>query len=120
MSAPSSDVNPPTLARGALPRFGVFLPAYVLPDMPPPSGRGLAAYARHAEDVGFSSLWVFDHLFDAPPSYRAVFLEPVTTLALVIGATERVRLGTGILVLPLRDHVVTGEALADIAPMLYG
>ena len=86
----------------------------MLPDAPPPSGHALAAYAHQAEALGFSSVWVFDHLFDAPPSYRAVFLEPVTTLALVIGATRRVRLGTGILVLPLRDPVVTAKAFANL------
>jgi alkanesulfonate monooxygenase len=118
--SPSPDVGSAPAPGDGLPRFGVFLPAYVLPDAQPPSGRALAAYARHAESVGFSSLWVFDHLFDAPPSYRAVFLEPVTTLALVIGATERVRLGTGILVLPLRDPVVTAKAFANLDHMSDG
>ncbi len=37
----------------AAPRFGVFLPAYVLPGEPAPSAAFLADYARRAEDVGF-------------------------------------------------------------------
>lgn len=98
----------------APPRFGVFLPAYVFPGEPPPSLASLSDYARRAEDVGFDSLWVIDHLFDAPPSYRVVFLEPLTTLALVASATRRVTLGTAILVLPLRDPVVTAKALANL------
>jgi alkanesulfonate monooxygenase len=97
-----------------LPRFGVFLPAYARPGETPPDGRALAEFARRAEDVGFESLWVFDHLFEAPPSYRVVFMEPLTTLALVVTATRRVTLGTGILVLPLRDPVVTAKALANL------
>jgi probable F420-dependent oxidoreductase len=95
-------------------RFGIFLPACVFPGEPPPSVATLRDYARRAEDTGFESLWVLDHLFDAPPSYRVVFLEPITTLALVASATTRMTIGTGILVLPLRDPVVTAKALANL------
>jgi alkanesulfonate monooxygenase len=95
-------------------RFGVFLPAWVLPGEAPPSVGFLQDFARRAEDLGFDGVWVFDHLFDAPPSYRVVFMEPLTTLASVAGATRRVTLGTGILVLPLRDPVVTAKAVANL------
>ncbi|MBI1737456.1 MAG: LLM class flavin-dependent oxidoreductase [Candidatus Rokubacteria bacterium] len=95
-------------------RFGVFLPACVFPGEPPPSLAALRGYAERAEGLGFESLWVLDHLFDAPPSYRVVFLEPITTLALVASATRRMTIGTGILVLPLRDPVVTAKALANL------
>lgn len=98
----------------ARPRFGVFLPAWVLPGEAAPSAAFLQDFARRAEDVGFDGVWVFDHLFDAPPSYRVVFMEPLTSLALVVGATRRVTLGTGILVLPLRDPVVTAKAVANL------
>lgn len=101
-------------------RFGVFLPAYVFPGEPPPTAAFLQDFARRAEDLGFDGVWVFDHLFDAPPSYRVVFLEPVTTLALVIPVTRRVTVGTGILVLPLRDPVVTAKAFANLDVMSEG
>jgi alkanesulfonate monooxygenase len=96
------------------PRFGVFLPAWVLPGEPAPSAAFLQDFARRAEDVGFDSVWVFDHLFEAPPSYRVIFMEPLTSLALVVGATRRLHLGTGILILPLRDPVVTAKAVANL------
>jgi alkanesulfonate monooxygenase len=101
-------------------RFGVFLPAYVVPGEAPPTAAVLQDYARRAEDVGFDGVWVFDHLFDAPPSYRVVFLEPVTTLACVIPATRRVTVGTGILVLPVRDPVVTAKAFANLDVLSEG
>ncbi|MGH7332142.1 MAG: LLM class flavin-dependent oxidoreductase [Candidatus Rokuibacteriota bacterium] len=101
-------------------RFGVFLPAYVVPGEAAPSAAFLQDYARRAEDVGFDGVWVFDHLFDAPPSYRVVFLEPVTTLACVIPATRRVTVGTGILVLPVRDPVVTAKAFANLDVLSEG
>jgi probable F420-dependent oxidoreductase len=95
-------------------RFGVYLPAYVLPGDRPPDAAFLQDFAREAEDLGFDSLWVIDHLFESPPSYRAVFMEPATALALVVGATRRMTLGTGILVLPLRDPVLTAKTFATL------
>ena len=95
-------------------RFGVYLPAYVFPGESAPTAAFLQDFARRAEEVGFDSLWVIDHLFDAPPSYRVVYMEPLTSLALVAGATRRIHLGTGILVLPLRDPVLTAKSLANL------
>lgn len=95
-------------------RFGVYLPAYVFPGEPAPTASFLQDFARRAEEVGFDSLWVIDHLFDAPPSYRVVYMEPLTSLALVAGVTRHIRLGTGILVLPLRDPVLTAKSLANL------
>ena len=92
----------------------MFLPAYVRPGEPAPTAGFLQDFARRAEDVGFDSVWVFDHLFHAPPSYRVVFMEPLTTLALVVGATRKIGLGTGILILPLRDPVQTAKAVANL------
>src|ERR1700747_1758412 len=63
-------------------RFGVFLPAYVYPGEEPPTASTLQTYARAAEELGFDSVWLFDHLLEAAPSYKVSFLEPATTLAL--------------------------------------
>ena len=95
-------------------RFGVYLPAYHLPGERPPSARSLTAYAQRAEGLGFDSIWVIDHLFVSPPSYRVTFLEPLSVLALAAAATERVRIGCGVLVLPLRDPVLTAKTLATL------
>lgn len=59
-------------------RFGIYLPAYVFPGEPALTATFLQDFARRAEDVGFDSLWVIDHLFDAPPSYRVVYMESLT------------------------------------------
>lgn len=95
-------------------RFGAYLPSYHLPDEPAPSARDLAAYAERAEGLGFDSIWTIDHLFVSPPSYRVTFLEPLTALGIAAATTERVRLGCGILVLPLRDPVLTAKTLATL------
>jgi probable F420-dependent oxidoreductase len=95
-------------------RVGVYLPSYVFPGEPAPTVGFLQDFARRAEDLGFDGLWVVDHLLEARPSYRVVYMEPLTSLALVAGATRRVALGTGILVLPLRDPVLTAKTLAGL------
>jgi len=95
-------------------RFGVFLPSYAYPGEPPPAAAAIQNYARQAEELGFDSIWVFDHLLEAPPSYKAAFLEPATTLAFAAAATNRVTIGTGVLVLPLRDPVLTAKSFANL------
>ena len=58
--------------------------------------RTLARDRRTAEDAGFASLWVMDHLFQIPtvgPAEQEM-LEGYTTLAFLAGADARVRLGT--------------------------
>ena len=61
-------------------------------------GTDLVDRARLVEQLGFESVWLPDlQLGDGSPG-----VEAVTALAVVAGATERVRLGFGTLVLPLR------------------
>src|SRR4051812_21132649 len=43
-------------------KFGLRLPSYAWPDATYEQVRQLAGYARRAEEVGFSSLWVIEHL----------------------------------------------------------
>jgi probable F420-dependent oxidoreductase len=95
-------------------RFGVFLPSYIWDDDGPERARNLVAFARRVEELGFDSLWVTDHLLAARHFYSADFLEPLATLAVAAGATERVRLGTSVLVLPTRQPVVLAKELATL------
>lgn len=62
----------------------------------PKIGETLADIARTAEDVGYTSLWVMDHLFQIPPigSARMEMLEPYTALAFMAANTRTVTLGT--------------------------
>jgi alkanesulfonate monooxygenase SsuD/methylene tetrahydromethanopterin reductase-like flavin-dependent oxidoreductase (luciferase family) len=67
-----------------------------LPNMVPGTrGEQLLEFARRGEDAGFSSLGTLDRL--VYPSY-----EPLTTLAAAAVVTERIRLTTGILLVPYR------------------
>ena len=95
-------------------RFGVFLPSYVWEGDGPERARGIKQFARTVEELGFDSLFITDHLLAAKRFYSVDWLEPLTTLAVAAGATERVRLGTSILIMPLRNPVILAKELATL------
>jgi probable F420-dependent oxidoreductase len=95
-------------------RFGVFLPSYIWAGDGPERARGIREFARAVEDLGFDSLFITDHLLAAKRFYSASFLEPLTGLAVAAGVTERVRLGTSILIMPLRNPVLLAKELATL------
>ena len=99
---------------GEIGRFGVFLPSYVWQGDGPERARGIKEFARAVEDMGFDSLFVTDHLIAAKRFYSVSFLEPLTALAVAAGVTSRVRLGTSILILPLRHPVMLAKELATL------
>ena len=79
------------------------------------SGRATCSqFVKRVEELGFDSVFVTDHLLAARHFYSADFLESISTLAVVAGATERVRLGTSVLVLPTRNPVVLAKELSTI------
>jgi probable F420-dependent oxidoreductase len=93
-------------------QFGLAVRNFVGPgEVPDPEA--LYAYARRAEALGFESLWVWDHiLLGVEPAFP--ILDAVVTLAALAARTERIRLGTGVLVLPLRNPVVAAKALGSL------
>jgi probable F420-dependent oxidoreductase len=95
-------------------RFGVFLPSYIWEGDGAERARGIKAFARAVEELGFDSLFVTDHLLAATRLYSVSFLEPLTALAVAAGATERVRLGTSVLIMPLRNPVLLAKELATL------
>src|SRR5512141_1194667 len=95
-------------------RFGVFLPSYIWAGDGPGRARGIKEFARAVEELGFDSLFVTDHLIAAKRFYSVSFLEPLTALAVAAGATARVRLGTSILIMPLRNPVILAKELATL------
>ncbi len=91
-------------------------------------GKDVPDVARAAERTGYDSLWVFERaLFPEPATqglygieglpwpdaYRSV-AEPLVTLTLAAAATERVRLGTSVLVAPLHVPFQLAKSLATL------
>jgi probable F420-dependent oxidoreductase len=76
--------------------------------------------AQAAEAAGFESVWTGEHVampiennpVPAPP--ETPFLDSVVSLTHVAAVTERVRLGTGVLVLPHHNPVLIAKALASL------
>jgi probable F420-dependent oxidoreductase len=95
-------------------RFGLRLPSYAWPDATYEQVRRLGGYARHAEEVGFDSLWVIEHLLVSPALYAVAWHDPLAVLAHVAAVTERIRLGTAILVLPLRHPAIVAREVITL------
>jgi probable F420-dependent oxidoreductase len=103
-------------------QFGIHLP-HVGPFANPQT---IAAVARHAEELGYHSVWASDHIItprqiDSPyPGGRYPvlpefpFLEPVATLLYAAAVTSRVALGTSVLVVPQRQPVLLAKQLATL------
>jgi probable F420-dependent oxidoreductase len=77
----------------------------------------MARRARRAEEVGFESLWVGDHIAlpftggDPPTQPR---LESVIAVTYMAAVTSRVRLAIGVIVLPQRQPVLLAKQLASV------
>lgn len=94
-------------------QFGIQLPHFG----PLASAQGTIDLARRAEELGFDSVWVGDHILyppDVAARFGTEFYEAVTTLAFVAAATRRVRIGTAVLVLPYRNPLVLAKELATL------
>jgi probable F420-dependent oxidoreductase len=90
----------------------------VLRNMGPPSSREvLLRCARAADGAGVESIWVVDHVAIPPDDAEGSegrYLDPLATLAFLAGATTRVRLGVGVLVLPYRPPLPTAKWVASV------
>jgi probable F420-dependent oxidoreductase len=83
--------------------------------------RAMTETARAADDLGFRALWASDHLL--PPSTQPQFarvFEPLICLAHVAAITQRVRLGTSVIVLPMRNPFVVAKQAATLDALSNG
>ncbi|WNV85650.1 TIGR03619 family F420-dependent LLM class oxidoreductase [Umezawaea sp. Da 62-37] len=100
-----------------------------LPHTGSATGPSVPARARELELAGFDSLWVSDHVvlperigswYPFDPGGKATwptdtpYLEAVVSLAAAAAVTERVRLGTAVLVLPQRNPVLLAKQAATV------
>jgi probable F420-dependent oxidoreductase len=91
--------------------------------------------AKLAEDRGFDSVWVSDHVVmpveltspypfraDGKPPFdpRAPFQDPFVALAFIAAITERVELGIGVLVLPMRHPILVAKQAATLDVLSRG
>jgi probable F420-dependent oxidoreductase len=82
--------------------------------------------ARAAEEAGFESIWTGEHVAmpvrdsPVPTPPETPFLDSVVSLTRVAAVTKRLRLGTGILVLPHHNPVLLAKTLASLDVLSAG
>jgi probable F420-dependent oxidoreductase len=105
--------------------FGVHLP-----HIGHQAGRDtVISFAREADELGFHSAWTSDHIAwpaevasrypytdsgDFPAPFNVPWLDPLGTLIFAAACTERIRLGTTVLILGYRPPVQTAKLIATL------
>jgi alkanesulfonate monooxygenase len=87
------------------------------PEMP--DVRQLVEYGVRMEELGFDSLWVWDHvLLGVKPNFPII--ESLTLLTAIGARTSKIKLGTGVLVLPMRNPVILAKELSSMDLLTNG
>ena len=95
--------------------FGFLLPTReIVMTQEIPNFRQILDLAEHAEALGFDSVWVGDSVLARPR------FEALTTLAAVAARTQRVRLGTAVLLPMLRHPVLLANEVASLDHVANG
>ncbi len=98
--------------------FGVILPNYGLDSNPD----GIRRVAEAAEELGFDSVWATEHIIvgrEAVDPYGRVYA-PLVTLGWVAGWTERIGLGTSIVLVPLHHPMHLAKEVATLQELSGG
>ncbi len=94
-------------------REGVFVPArFAGPEQ-------IVDLVKHAEALGYHAVWATDFVtpsagFGVPDAEPPSWYEPLVTLAYAAARTERIKLGTGVIVLPYREPVILAKQVATL------
>lgn len=98
-------------------------------------GEKIARVARRAEELGYDSLWVSDHII-FPTELRSPYpyspdgklpldptnplLEPFTVLSYAAAVTTTIKLGTSVIIVPYRDPIVTAKIISSLDVLSNG
>jgi probable F420-dependent oxidoreductase len=98
--------------------FGVILPNYGKDSNPD----GIRRVAEAAEELGFASAWATEHIIVGPEAinpYGRVY-DPLVTLGWIAGWTERIGLGTSIVLVPLHHPMQLAKQVATLQELCGG
>jgi F420-dependent oxidoreductase-like protein len=105
-------------------RIGLQLPRFDWPGGPAGMGAMLSRIARAADEGGFASLWLMDHLFGLPDAAwgppAAPMLEGYTALSFAAAATSRLRLGLLVTGVPYRHPGVLVKTVTTLDVLTGG
>jgi probable F420-dependent oxidoreductase len=95
-----------------------------VPNFGPGTAPGLLRrWAQTVEGLGFDLLMISDHIAvtpDVAEQYPPPFYEPFTTLAWLAGLTERIKLGTTVLIVPYRHPLLIARMAANLNDLSGG
>ncbi|MFQ5759063.1 MAG: LLM class flavin-dependent oxidoreductase [Candidatus Bathyarchaeia archaeon] len=103
-------------------KFGVAIPTCaeeLVYKAPFTTTQGLIQLSQEAEELGYDSVWANDHMTTqryvkrlslTPPN----FFEPLISLSMIASATKKIRLATGVMVLPQRNPVVLAKQVSTL------
>ncbi len=102
-------------------KFGVWIPTYSWADERAggESVRRIRDSIVKCEEYGLD-VWVIDHLLSAPGLYGTAWLDPLNVLSYAAALTSKVKLATGILVLPVRHPVLLAKEIATLSHLSGG
>ena len=84
----------------------------------------LVDLAVRADALGIDSVWTHDHVFNVAHVLDRIggrpYYEPLTLLSFVAARTERVKLGTSVLVLPYHNAIRLAKAAATLDQLSHG
>ena len=93
----------------------------------------IVSLAKHGEKLGFHAVTLGDHIvvsnkINSPYPYEATgkfpssgeFLDQLTTLSFLAAKTNKIRIMTGVMVLPLRHPIIAAKMLATIDVLSKG
>jgi len=84
-----------------------------------PDAQKLIEYGVRMEELGFESVWVWDHiLLGVDPHFPII--DALSLLTAVAARTSRIKLGTGVLVLPLRNPLILAKQLSSMDQISQG
>jgi len=95
-------------------RFGVYLPTFAWSDLGIDQAARVKEFARKAEALGFDALWVAEHFLVAPGLYGTVWMSPLLCLAHAASVTTRIRLATGLLIVPYYHPVTLAREIQTL------
>jgi alkanesulfonate monooxygenase len=84
-----------------------------------PDAQALVEFGVRMEELGYDSLWVWDHiLLGVDPHFPII--DPLSLLTAVGARTKTIKLGTGVLVLPLRNPLILAKQLSSMDQLSQG
>ena len=94
-------------------KFGLRLPTFALGEATATLDE-MVDYLQAAEELGFESAFVIDHLLVTPPAYSTTWLDALTVLTALAARTKKIRIGPLVLVVPNWHPVHLAKLLATM------